>query len=309
MLSGLLSRCRTVLAMAAMAVALVPPSYAAPSGKDLPFFTAFKTFCIDTGADYVAIQAAVERAGGTVYAAPDDSTVLALRNSAVPPRIGMWRIVWHNQRLEVQASTFWPNLKPPAPAKDKAILSDCKVRSATRESASVNAISAWAGVPPQPRSLQDVKLYPDSRSFDFQMVGNVHMAVANETQRRQAITEGRHWGLFVYMNGGSTDVALSRELPESAALLAAARADQPVITNPTDISHDAAIQIGMNACGRGLGMLGDKAWRARREGAEWRVWISSPTEADPDDDSTYVFYQVWIEAKSGKVRTCIGRTE
>jgi hypothetical protein len=80
-------------------------------------------------------------------------------------------------------------------------------------------------------------------------------------------------------------------------------------TTTTVIPKSDAIKIARHGCRMDWSKLPIEAWAARRQGTEWRVWTSSPRDGDPDAASTYVAFQVWMDARTGLVRVCNIRTE
>jgi hypothetical protein len=75
---------------------------------------------------------------------------------------------------------------------------------------------------------------------------------------------------------------------------------------PTAITSSQAIAIAaQGACGSQKS--DPKTWDTRLEGKFWRVW--TPKATNPDALSNFVFAQVYVDAKTGKVDHCTMRAE
>jgi hypothetical protein len=185
---------------------------------DMPLFAAFKTFCVDTGAEPSAVNAAVEAAGGKPHDPTGGSTESGtLTDTPFPLTFATWDVTVGGHRMTVSAGTGYPSgtyKSQKAPPYD---FNDCSITSFANEDASVTAIRDWVGVPPQDvstgphndRWTPDLTLY----QFWYQVVGSTHAVLADRAQRISAETQGRSWGLMLMQSPHSASLQLVHDLP------------------------------------------------------------------------------------------------
>lgn len=191
------------------------PAAGAPK-PDLPLFTAFKTFCVDTGAKPDAVSAAVVEAGGTRHNPPGGSTENStLPSTPFPMALAMWDVTVDGHRMMVSTGTAFPSRDARFAGRANIDFDSCTINSWGNEDASVAVIGNWAGVPPtiKPEATVTYSL----AQYEFQMVGSIHRPVAGQADRLSANTEGRDWGLVLQGSARGASVMLTHILPKPPA--------------------------------------------------------------------------------------------
>jgi len=102
-------------------------------------------------------------------------------------------------------------------------------------------------------------------------------------------------------------MGVALRLPALASGLLALAACAVVPGDAVDSALDA-IHVAQHACKENW-TVPDKYWAARRTNDEWRAWMASPTNGDPDAPSTYVEFDVRMDAHIGQVKECRKRDE
>jgi hypothetical protein len=126
-------------ACCSLAVALLMAVCGSAAADGVPassaFFTAFKTFCIDTGAKPEAVESAVLAAGGKRAALQYD--IVPAINMPVKP----WDVSLGGEHFVVYAGRNGEAGSKDSPATTEG----CGVRSAANEDAGIAAIRQWGG--------------------------------------------------------------------------------------------------------------------------------------------------------------------
>jgi hypothetical protein len=163
---------------------------------DPPLFTAFKAFCIDTGASPDAVKAAVEAAGGKQHAPP------AATARPLPMTVTSWDITLGGHSMYVSAGT---QQVPPVQNRPEENSNHCILRSFVNEDDGIGAIRKWVGVSPVLTSPGN----PISYFFDYQESGSVRSTLpAAKVDRDMAKAEGRTWSLVVLQSDDGASVQL-----------------------------------------------------------------------------------------------------
>ncbi len=195
-------------ALAAMFLTVVPVESADIPPADMALFEAFKTFCVDTGAEPQAVKTAVESAGGRPRGVP------GVTDTPFPMTTASWDLTLLGRPLLVSAGSGYPSraLKTannPPPDSD-----DCIVHSFANADSSVTAIRDWVGVP-QERESTGSRFTPDltQHYYSYQVAGSTRAAIADQIERRSADVEGRSWALVLLRTPQSASVQLTHTLP------------------------------------------------------------------------------------------------
>src|SRR5579871_6096109 len=136
-----------------------------------PLFSAFKSFCADTGARADEVQKAVLAAGGAPHDPPTKST-----ETPFSMQTSLWDVKAGGQAVVVaagHAQTTGPNGRA---------MADCVVSGKDADPASLAALAAWAGVAANADANERITYYV------FEDRGGVHQAVGDG---KAAQEEGR----------------------------------------------------------------------------------------------------------------------
>jgi hypothetical protein len=167
---------------------------------DPPLLTAFRAFCVDTGANPDTVKSAVEAAGGKQNA-PPGATAFPFAMTAAA-----WDITTGGHSLIVSAGT---QRIPPIQNRPEANSNQCIVSSFVNEDASIEAIPSWVGVPPAHVSRGELTTY----FYNYQQSGSVRSALpTDEVAYHTAEIEGRVWSLVVLQSQMGASVQLVHRL-------------------------------------------------------------------------------------------------
>lgn len=170
---------------------IVIASSANAQNAETPLFATFKSFCIDTAAQPLAVKAAVEAAGGTQD--PSGSVT-----GPFPMTAAVWVITVGGRKMTVLAGR---GRVPPEPPQIV-----CSISSQDTEDASVAAIRDWVGVPPFSPSQP---LPSWLTIYKFQENGSVRIPITDEAALRAADARGVTSSLVVIQPpSGGTHVQL-----------------------------------------------------------------------------------------------------
>lgn len=147
-----------------VAVCLVLGGRAQAQDAEPPLFSAFKTFCADAGADPDQVKLAVEMAGGKAHNPPGGST-----DKPWPMTVMSWDVTVQGHRMILSIGTAHP---PRGPDK-VSNTTNCVINSLDDESASMEALREWAGVPRDPTM-------PFPEYYNFRRKGAAHVPAAGE---------------------------------------------------------------------------------------------------------------------------------
>ena len=189
----------TILLAPALAAALAP---AAAAAQDAPLFASFQTFCVATGGAPVAVEDAVEAAGGKSAAVSDDLEP----GSAVS--LGAWSYRAGDEDMTIVAGT---QAIPDAMGGPPRATATCIVEAEARDDASAAAIKQWVGVAPAHVTARDMTV----TRFDFRQAGAAHVPVpADRTGYAAAVAAGQVWSLVLRQSQTLTSVQLIHIAPE-----------------------------------------------------------------------------------------------
>ncbi|MGZ5922699.1 MAG: hypothetical protein ACXWLT_13105 [Rhizomicrobium sp.] len=162
-----------------LAVALLGPvSTVHAQGQSTPLFAAFKTYCLDAGADPDQVRMAVEVAGGKGHVRE------ASTSSPWPMTMESWDILVQGHRMILTIGTE----HPPHGADMVANTTNCTIYSyGGDESASMEALRKWAGVPRAPGVAF-------TEFYTFRQHGAAHLPVAKQYEHAAEDT-GDLWQL------------------------------------------------------------------------------------------------------------------
>ncbi|MGA7713227.1 MAG: hypothetical protein WCA81_15080 [Rhizomicrobium sp.] len=195
------------------------PSDIAGSASARPLYTAFITFCVETGAVPRTVNAAVQKAGGKPHNPPGCSTEDGTCAGApFPLTLSSWDVVVGGHRFLVNTGRSWPSRQYPFAKSTPHDFDSCDIHSSENEDASVSAIVDWVGVPgdistspPTSKYSPGLKLY----FYGFQTIGQKHVSVAPGEQENTAILEGRYWGLVMMQDQKGASLNCTHYLPKS----------------------------------------------------------------------------------------------
>lgn len=162
------------------------------SADELSLFSAFQSFCVNTGGGADAVKPAVEMAGGKLLKPPTSS------GSPYPQTVMSWSIADH--KMIVSAGTSHQPYGP-----DRVSDSNhCTVDSFADEDGSIAKIQEWIGLPASPYST------PDQIYYDYQEQGGVRRPLPEDKSATAAImAAGQSWTLTMRRpTGGPTSVQL-----------------------------------------------------------------------------------------------------
>lgn len=161
---------------------------AAAADAGAPLFSAFKSFCADTGARANSVKRAVLAAGGAPHAPPTKST-----DTPFSMQSSLWDIKAHGQALVVAAGHAETS------GADARAMTDCVVSSTEVDAASLTALAGWAGVPANAGTTEHLTYYV------FEDLGGTHQPVSDAKIAEEA---GRIWRLTVIRAPGVASVEL-----------------------------------------------------------------------------------------------------
>lgn len=199
------------------AIALAFAMSAGAQGDDLPLFTAFKTFCVNTRAEPGAVNAAVEAAGGKTHNPPGGSTEDGtLTGVPFPLWLASWDVTVGGHDMLVNAGAAYPSRKFGSAKHPVSDFVDCSIDSHMNEDASVAAIRDWVGLPPLSASTNSrtEKWAPDLTQYhyEFQMMGSKPTPITSQSEHAAAETDAQRWGLVLMRSPKSAALQLTRTL-------------------------------------------------------------------------------------------------
>lgn len=171
------------------------PVYA--QDQDALLFAAFKTYCLNAGADADQVKLAVELAGGKAHNPPMGST-----DKPWPMTVMSWDITVQGHKMSLSIGTAHPPHGPNAVSNT----TDCVISSFYDESASMDALRKWVGVPRDPKM-------PFPEFYSFRQEGMTHATVANDNSLRMAEDNGYLWQLVLIGKNSLQSVQLIHTLP------------------------------------------------------------------------------------------------
>jgi hypothetical protein len=153
---------RFLFSIATWAFVLAIPAYA--YAQDPPLFAAFKSFCLDAGADADQVKLAVQMAGGKPHNPPGGSTT-----TPWPMTATSWDIAVQGHRMILNIGTAHP--------PGRSGTTDCILTSFSDETASIAALRKWVGIP-KSHGDQTVEFYDFDQDGSVRKLGNSwHMAI------------------------------------------------------------------------------------------------------------------------------------
>jgi hypothetical protein len=176
---------------------------AATAQNAAPLFAGFQTFCVATGGDPVAVEDAVEAAGGKSHGVPDDYEP----GSAVS--IAAWEYRLGDEDMTIVAGTQSIPDAHGGPPRDATA---CIIEGEARDDAGAAAIKQWVAVPPSRVMARDATV----TWFDFRVgAGGVRMPVPSDrTAYDTAVAAGQIWSLVLRQSQTVTSVQLVHIVPE-----------------------------------------------------------------------------------------------
>jgi hypothetical protein len=151
------------------------------SAQEFPLFTAFKSFCVNTGGAPDAIRPAVEMAGGKPFKS-------ASSDSPHPMTTQSWSITIDGHKMMVSAGT---SRRPYSQGRIFEAY-DCTINSFADEESSIAKIQEWAGVSPDSSSSAE------SIYYDYQEQKDVRSPMpADKAARESIMAAGHAWTLVV----------------------------------------------------------------------------------------------------------------
>ena len=176
-------------------IAILIATFDGPASADeLPLFSAFQSFCVNTGGGADAVKPAVEMAGGKLLKPPASS------GGPYPQTVTSWSITIADHKMIVSAGTA---RSPYGPGR-VADSNHCTIVSYAKEDGSIAKIREWVGVPPSPYSTSDLVYY------DFQEQGGARRPLPEDKSAFAAImAAGQSWTLTIIGRmGGPVSVQL-----------------------------------------------------------------------------------------------------
>lgn len=183
---------REPLGVLACCLLFASPAMAA---GDLPLFTAFKTFCVDTGAKAQAVRAAVEAAGGRANdeAAATDGIVWDLPGG-----------------FQVATGTIHEDDE----AERGVYTVTCGIDTPSADAASLAAIRRWVGVPASHAMPSGMVM----EIYDFQDTNGTRQPVPDDLDALRALWRTGHvWGLGLIGAQKEMSVSLMHTVPVGEA--------------------------------------------------------------------------------------------
>ena len=161
--------------------------------SDSPFYTAFRKYCADTGADPDRVKAAVE-------AAPLSQGGNTASPASIPLKISanLWSVTVDGHAFTIQSTQGHIPLGPP---QGQNIII-CAVSSSADEDAGIAAIRDWAGIPPEAPSSSGRARY------NFRQDGPARTRMEGNAALMAALAEGNYWSLTLDQNPGFAMVQL-----------------------------------------------------------------------------------------------------
>ena len=182
-------------------VALLLLAPAAATAEDAPLYASFQKFCVATGGTPVAVEDAMEAAGGKMRSAPDDSEP----GSAVS--IAAWDYRAGGEDMTIVAGTE----RIPAQGGVLRDATACVIEAQARDDAGAFAIRQWVGVPPSHVQSGDTLV----TRFDFRVAGGVRTAApVDRAAYGDAAAAGQIWSLILRQSQTLTSVHLIHIVPE-----------------------------------------------------------------------------------------------
>jgi hypothetical protein len=170
------------------------PANAEAQSSDPPLFAAFKTYCIQYGADPDAVDAAIQAAGGTQTSPP-------YKFEGWHATMRFWDLNLFFHTIRMITGSAW---SPSGEASCSALITE-------QDDASLTAIIKWVGVAPKSKE-------PGRLVFDFEMVGENRVAAPVDTAAYQKDkVEGRLWELTLEKSRRSTSASLTHFLAGRAS--------------------------------------------------------------------------------------------
>ena len=159
-------------------------------------FSAFKSFCADTGARADAVKGAILAAGGAPHDPPTKST-----ETPFPMQTSLWDVKVGGHSLVVAAG------RAHSGGTADVAMADCVVSGAQADAASLKALEGWAGVPAN-NGANELLTY-----YVFEEKDGAHHTVSGARAAQEAAQEaGRIWRLTVIRAPGIASVELMHML-------------------------------------------------------------------------------------------------
>ncbi len=192
------------------------------SASALPLYTAFKTFCVDTGAVPQAVNAAVKNAGGKPHDPAGGSTEDGtLPGAPFPMTLSNWVVTVSGHHMLVNSGTSLPSRQYPFAKFPPHDFDSCDIQSFENEDASVTAIQKWVGMPPvRMAAPSDADEYsPDLAQYHYvyQVVGSERMPMKDKELVEAAEVEGRYWSLVLLSDPRGAAVHYMHILPKPSS--------------------------------------------------------------------------------------------
>jgi hypothetical protein len=160
-----------------------------------PLFDAFKTICIDTGADPAAVIKAIEAMGGKPLGPAVRTDMYATPALDQPWSIGKTLEVFVTEQKD-----------PPTPSSPADSLTACSMTSLMRDAQSYAPARRWVGIPNDgPAGMNELYIFEDRDGKHFSMPKD--RAAFYKLQ-----ATGHTWTLMISEGGSASTLALTHYL-------------------------------------------------------------------------------------------------